>query len=56
MTKNENESTRCEKCGKYFYKYQPMHFTWFTSAPYIKCPYCGKKKYLDFSKLYNTEV
>lgn len=38
---------KCSKCDKTFYKWQPLNFTKILSIPYIKCPYCGKRKYLE---------
>lgn len=41
-------TTTCIKCGREFNKYQQLKFTRILSSPYIKCPYCGKRKYLKF--------
>lgn len=37
----------CYKCGKRFDKYQQLRFTFITSSPYIKCPYCKARRYLN---------
>lgn len=37
----------CYKCGKRFDKYQQLRFTFITSSPYVKCPYCKAKRYLN---------
>ena len=37
-----------EGIDKEYNKYQQLKFTPILSSPYIKCPNCGKRKYLKF--------
>lgn len=41
-------TTTCTRCNKEYNKYQQLKFTPILSSPYIKCPNCGKRKYLKF--------
>lgn len=40
----------CQKCNKEYNKYQPLKFSAILSVPYIQCPYCSTKKYLNLDE------